>query len=106
MLEVTHMHLPMIAIVTLLLTHLLIFAPFTNRVKVLFIVGSFSAALLNEASSWLVRFSSPSFAYLKIASFLTFEGMVAFLIVALGWFLWSSPSRPVIEEGRSHRRSR
>jgi hypothetical protein len=93
MLEVTHFHLPMIAIVVLLLTHLLIFAPFSNPAKVGFIVMAFLAALLNEASSWLVRFASPSFAYLKIGSFLLFEGMVAFLIVSLAWFLWRSPSR-------------
>lgn len=93
MLEVTHFHLPMIAIVVLLLTHLLIFAPFSNKTKVGFIVTAFLAALLNEASSWLVRFVGPSFAYLKIGSFVLLEGMIAFLIVALVWFLWKSPSR-------------
>ena len=33
MLEVTHFHLPMMAIVVLLLTHLLIFAPWPDRLR-------------------------------------------------------------------------
>lgn len=99
LLEVTHFHLPMIAIVVLLLTHLLIFAPFANRTKIFFIVTAFLAALSNEASSWLVRFVHPSFSILKIASFLVFEGMVAFLIIALAAFLWKSPTKPLKKSG-------
>ncbi len=93
MLEVTHMHLPMMAIVVLLLTHLLIFAPFRNGSKLAFIFTTFFSALLNEASGWLVRFVNPQFAYLKIISFLTFQACLAFLLVALMWFLVISPSR-------------
>jgi len=94
LLEVTHFHLPMMAIVVLLLTHLLIFAPFKDQTKVIFIVISFVSGFLNEAASWLVRFVSPSFALLKIGSFLTFQGILAFLILALAWFLWVSPTKP------------
>jgi hypothetical protein len=88
MLEVTHGHLPMMALVLLLLTHLAIFAPFSNAGKVTFVVTSFGSALLNEASSWLVRFVHPAFAYLKIASFLTMQGSLIFLLVVLAVFLW------------------
>ena len=93
MLEVTHMHLPMMAIVVLLLTHLLIFAPFRHGAKLAFIFTTFLSALLSEGSGWLVRFVSPEFAYLKIAGFLTFQGCLAFLLVALAWFLAKSPTR-------------
>jgi len=44
MLEVTHAHLPMMALVMLLLTHLLIFAPYSRRTRVLIIVGAFLEA--------------------------------------------------------------
>ncbi|MFN0118167.1 MAG: hypothetical protein ACKVQC_07770 [Elusimicrobiota bacterium] len=93
MLEVTHMHLPMMAIVVLLLTHLLIFAPFRYGSKLVFIFTTFFSALLGEAAGWLVRFVNPEFAYLKIISFLMFQSCLAFLLVALLWFLAISPSR-------------
>ena len=93
MLEVTHMHLPMMAIVILVLTHLLIFAPFRNGSKLAFIFTTFFSALLSEMSGWLVRFVHPEFAIVKIISFLTFQGCLAFLLVSLLWFLAISPSR-------------
>jgi hypothetical protein len=40
-----------------------------------------------------VRFIDPAFAYLKIACFLVFQGTLVFLVGALGWFLWTSPSK-------------
>jgi len=90
MLEVSHSHLPMMAIVILLLTHLLIFAPFSDATKTAFIVGSFATAFLNEASSWLIRFVSPGFAVVKLACFLGFQAVLLFLIVSLAWFLYTS----------------
>lgn len=91
MLEVTHGHLPMMALVLLLLTHLAIFAPFSKGGKITFVVTAFGSALLNEASSWLVRFSDPGFAYLKISSFLLMQGSLLFLLTVLGVFLWRWP---------------
>ncbi len=83
MLEVTHGHLPVMALVALLLTHLFIFAPHRKPVKVAAISAFFGAALLGEASSWLVRFVHPAFAYLKIASFLVLEISMAVILVVL-----------------------
>jgi hypothetical protein len=88
MLEVSHGHLPMMALVLLLLTHLAIFAPFSQIGKVAFVVTAFLSTLLNEASSWLVRFVDPSFAYLKVASFVAMQGSLIFLTVVLCVFLW------------------
>src|SRR3989338_1850098 len=68
MLEVTHSHLPMMAIILLMLTHLLIFAPFRTRTKIIFISTAFASGILSEATGWLVRFISPGFAILKVAS--------------------------------------
>ncbi len=93
MLEVTHMHLPMMAVVILLLTHLLIFAPGSHAQKILFIFVSFLSALSNEAAGWLVRFVHPDFAYLKIVSFVVFQSCLAFLLIALSLFLALSASK-------------
>ena len=87
LLEVTHMHLPMFAMVLLLLTHLVIFAPLSSRLKTALIVGSFGSALVMEGGSWLVRFADPAFAWLKLAAFLVFQTLLAALILGLGVFL-------------------
>lgn len=87
MLEATHMHLPMMGMVILFLTHLLIFVPMSRPAKVAFIVTAFVSALLQEGSGWLVRFVSPGFAPLKIAGFLGLQGALAFLLARLGFFL-------------------
>lgn len=89
MLEVTHAHLPMMALVMLLLTHLLIFAPYSKRTRVLLIVGAFVSAALEEGAGWLVRFVHPGFAVVKIAAFVSLQGILAFLLVALALFLRS-----------------
>ncbi|MFM7230994.1 MAG: hypothetical protein ACKO3S_03320 [bacterium] len=87
LLEVTHMHLPMFALVLLLLTHLVIFAPMHEARKTALIVASFGSALLMEASGWLVRFVHPGFAWLKVVSFVTFQCLLAGLLVGLAAYL-------------------
>ena len=89
MLEVTHVHLPIMGIVVLMLTHLLIFAPFSDKMKYSFICSAFLAALFNEGSGWLVRFVDPGFAILKVGSFLAFQAILAFLLGTLAVFLMS-----------------
>ncbi len=87
LLEVTHTHLPMMAIVILLLTHLVIFTPFSNAGKYSFIFIAFLSALLNEASNYLIRFVDPMFAWLKIVSFLSLQGSLIFLVAVLCIFM-------------------
>lgn len=87
MLEVTHTHLPMMAIVMLVLTHLLIFSAFQHRTKIVFIAVAFLSAFLHETAGWLVRFVAPAFAWLKVATFVVMQGMLAFLLLALTLFL-------------------
>lgn len=93
MLEVTHAHLPMMAMVVLLLTHLMIFAPYTFKAKVTFISASFSLGLLNELSGWLVRFVGSHFAILKVIAFVGFQGMLGFLLSGLAIFLLTGKSK-------------
>jgi hypothetical protein len=87
MLEATHMHLPMMGMVILFLTHLLIFVPMSRSAKTGFIVTAFVSALLQEGSGWLVRFVSPAFAPLKILGFLGLQGALGFLLARLAIFL-------------------
>lgn len=90
MLEVTHMHLPMMALVLLLLTHLVIFAPVSRGGKIALILIPFLSGLMGEASSWLVRFVHPQFAWLKIISFLTLQASLIVLLGLLALFLMRS----------------
>jgi hypothetical protein len=93
MVEVSHMHLPMMAMVMLLLTHLVIFAPFSKGGKIAFIVTAFLSALFNEGAGWLVRFVHPDFALLKVISFITLQGVLTFLLFTLGVFLYRARQR-------------
>jgi len=87
MLEVTHSHLSLMAVVLLMLTHLFIFTAFSGSVKVVVISVTFGSALLNEGAAWLVRFVSPHFALLKVAGFLGLQGSLIFLLLSLGILL-------------------
>ncbi len=87
MLEVSHAHLPVMGLVVLMMTHLLIFAPFEDRTKTTFIAAAFLSAFLGEGAGWLVRFVHPGFAPLKTLSFLAFQAVLGGLIVALALFL-------------------
>lgn len=87
MLEVTHGHLPVMAVVILMLTHLITFFPFSKTRKIVFIATPFIAAFLDEGSGWLVRFAHPQFAWLKIVSFLVLQASLIFLLVALALYL-------------------
>jgi hypothetical protein len=103
MLEVTHMHLPMFALVLLLLTHLLLFAPLRFAVRVAFILVAFGSALLSEAAGWMTRFWHPGFAMLKVAMFVLFQATLAFLIAGLGAFLASAERHRRKKHAERHR---
>ena len=87
MLEVTHAHLPMMAIVMLVLTHLLIFSSYQPRTKVAFISIAFLSTFLHEGAGWLVLYVHPMFAWLKVTTFIVMQSTLAFLLGALLVFL-------------------
>ncbi|MEK7329525.1 MAG: hypothetical protein AAB113_01850 [Candidatus Eisenbacteria bacterium] len=103
MLEVTHMHLPMFALVLLLLTHLLIFAPMRFAAKVVFIVTAFGSALLSEAAGWMTRFWHPGFAWLKVGMFVLLQGTLAYLIAGLARFLIGAEAQRRSKRAERHR---
>lgn len=88
MLEVTHGHLAMMAVVLLMLTHLVIFMPFSKPLKISIIMVTFMSGLLDEAAGWLVRFVNPDFAWLKVLSFVGLQASLIFLLFSLGVYLW------------------
>lgn len=92
MLEVTHAHLAMMAMVLLVLTHLVIFSPFGKGLKLFFIWAPFSAAVASESGGWLVRFVSPSLAPVKIVGFFALEVLLGILLVVVAWNLWGGSS--------------
>ncbi len=94
MLEVTHTHLAMMALVVLLLTHLAIFIPWSFRLRVLLISAAFASAFGGEAASWLVRFHSEAWAPLKVACFLGLQASLAVLLAGLAGFLMRRPPGP------------
>ena len=102
MLEVTHMHLPMFALVLLLLTHLLVFAPMHNARKTALIAASFVSALLMESAGWLTRFVNPSFAWLKVFAFVAFQLLLGGLIVGLTVFIARGPKHHRKREQLTH----
>jgi magnesium-transporting ATPase (P-type) len=93
MLEVTHGHLPVMAMVALLLTHLFIFSGQSYRIKVWATVAFFAGAFFSEVASWLVRYVHPGFAWLKIAAFLTLQIAMAYVIWGLFKLLSSGKPR-------------
>jgi len=98
MLEVTHGHLAMMALVMLLLTHLVAFAPIRRPMKIGIIFTAFGSALLSEGAGWLVRFVHPDFAWLKVTGFVTLQGSLLFLLGVLGVFLWSAHRKQIAIE--------
>jgi len=90
MLETSHMHLPMMGMVLLFLTHLAIFVPLPKPAKSALIAATFASAVLEEGAGWLVRFVSPGFAPLKVIGFVGLQAAIFFLLSALGVFLWKA----------------
>lgn len=87
MLETAHAHLPMMALVVLLLTHLVIFVPLPRGAKTAFIAAAFGFAALDEGGGWLVRFVSPSLAPVKVAGFLGLQACLGVLLALLAFSL-------------------
>ena len=89
MLEEAHFHFFSMAIILVTLNHLILFTNIGSFWKLALIVGSFASALGDIAGGWLIRYVSPEFAYLKIASVIVLQVSLAALMVLVIWFLYS-----------------
>ena len=81
MLEVSHFHLFSMGMLIVTLTHLMLMADFSVRLKIWLSSLTYISALADEAGGWLVRFVNPLFAYFKIAAFLLLELSLAALLI-------------------------
>ena len=72
LLEATHWHLFVFAMALLLVNHLTVFSNLNQFLKLFLIIVSFLSGLGDMSAGWLIRFMSPSFAYLKLWSFIAF----------------------------------
>ena len=93
LLEISHFHLFAMGMLLLVLTHLALFVPLSNRWKIWLIALPFSAAAIAEAAGWLVRFVHPGFAYAKIAGFLALESSLAALVILGLWAVFVGSQR-------------
>ncbi len=82
LLEITHIHLFLFAMALLLVNHLTVFLRLPQFAKLLLIWISFTSGLSDIGSGWLIRYVSPSFAYLKITSFVIFQISLLFLTLS------------------------
>jgi len=96
MVESSHGHFAMMAMVLLVLTHLYLFVPGPKRLKAAFVGGTFAAAFLSEASGWLVRFVHPAFAILKPVAFLASQAFLGLMLGLLAAFLIRAGRRGVL----------
>jgi hypothetical protein len=80
LLEVSHAHLFSMGMLAVTLTHLLLFAPLADRIKIFLSAAVYLGAIGDEGAGWLVRFVDPRFAYVKIGMFLLMEISLAVLI--------------------------
>jgi hypothetical protein len=93
LLEVSHFHLFAMGMLLLVLTHLMLFVPISNRAKAWLIALPFAAAFLDEGAGWLVRFGHPAFAWLKVSGFLLLQGSLAALILVSLWAVFAGSQR-------------
>ena len=73
LLEEAHFHFFSMAILLVTLTHLILFASISTGWKLTLILTSFTSSFLEIISSWLIRYISPSFAYVKLGSFIIMQ---------------------------------
>ncbi len=90
MLEEAHFHFFSMAVILVTLNHLMLFTALGNFWKLLLIVSSFLSALGDIAGGWLIRYVSPDFAYLKIASVLVLQASLAALMIIVILYLYSA----------------
>jgi len=90
MAKLSNFHFFSMAVMLVTLNHLILFTALGNIWKLLLIVSSFLSALGDIAGGWLIRYVSPDFAYLKIASVLALQASLAVLMIMIVWFLYSA----------------
>lgn len=89
LLEEAHFHFFSMAIILVTLNHLILFTKIKNVWKLVIILASYLSAFGDITSGWLIRYISPSFAYLKLGSVIVLQASFAALLVFVLIFLYS-----------------
>ncbi len=95
LLEEAHFHFFSMAILLVTLNHLILFSSINNSYKLILIVSSFTSALGDISGGWLIRYVSPYFAYLKIASVIVLQLTLAILIAVVVILLYQKNKRNI-----------
>ena len=84
LLEEAHFHFFSMAILLVTLTHLILFTSISTGWKLTLILGSFTSSFLEITSSWLIRYVSAQFAYLKLGSFIVMQlSLMAMMVIII-----------------------
>ncbi len=89
LLEEAHFHFFSMAVILVTLNHLILFSKINNMWKLIIILASFISAFGDIVAGWLVRYVSPSFAYLKLGSVIVLQLSLAILLIFVLIFLYS-----------------
>lgn len=88
LLEEAHFHFFSMAILLVTLTHLILFTSLSSGWKLTLILTSFTSSFLEIISSWLIRYISPLFAYLKLGSFIVMQVSLLLLMAIIFIYLF------------------
>jgi hypothetical protein len=93
LLEETHFHAFTMSVVFLILSHLFLATSIARKVKLFFIVLTFSSHVVDIGSTWLIRVQSPLFAYALMASWISlWIGYMAMIVIPL-YEMWQASER-------------
>ena len=88
LLEEAHFHFFSMAIILVTLNHLILFTSIGSGWKLLLILTSFISTFIEIISGWLIRYVSPSFAYVKLISFVVMQVSLLLLILLIFIYLF------------------
>ena len=106
LLEVSHAHLFSMGMLAVTLTHLLLFAQVSERIKLRLSLWVFFSMVTDELSGWLIRFVDPLFVWVKLGAFLCLEISMAMLIALVTMSLWRQRRALKLSAQQKHFRKR
>ena len=94
MLEVSHMHLFSIPVVFFVLGHAFFMTTLREKMKLQVVLASFAAVLFSIGSPWFIRFFSPAFSWVKVASDLVLAASLLVMVLYPIYEMWWKPPAP------------
>jgi hypothetical protein len=94
LLEVTHAHAFVMAVIFLILAHLFVATPVSDATKAVVLIVAFGGTAGDLLAPWLVRYVAAPFAWIVLASWLALGIGMAAMIVVSAWACLSPAERP------------